>query len=70
VIIDAVSSAHQVNRFAAFRYMEKIGANLITSEQLILQTMGNAKNPKFKKAQKILIKSPFENRESGLESFF
>merc|ERR1711953_439252 len=70
VIVDAVSSAHQMNRFSAFRYMEKIGANLITSEQLILQTLANAKHPKFKQAQKILIKSPAANRESGLESFF
>ena len=37
-------------------------------EQVILQTMANAKHPKFKQAQKILIKSPM--MDSGLESFF
>jgi len=68
VVIDAVSSGNQVNRFSAFRQMEKIGANLVTSEQVILQTMANAKHPKFKSAQKILIKSPM--MDSGLESFF
>ena len=31
VVIDAVSSGNQVNRFSAFRHMEKIGANLVTS---------------------------------------
>ena len=40
VIVDAVSASHQVNRFAAFRQMEKWGANLITSEQMMMQTMG------------------------------
>ena len=38
------------------------------TEQVILQTMANAKHPKFKQAQKILIKSPM--MDSGLESFF
>ena len=44
VIVDAVSSGNQINRFSAFRYMEKIGANLITSGYVLELFRGVAKN--------------------------
>jgi len=68
VIVDGVSASHQVNRFSAFREMENIGATLVTSEQVILQTLSDAKHPKFKPAQQLLIKYPMQ--DSGLETFF
>merc|ERR1711973_1159 len=67
IVMDAVSASSDVNRFSAFREMEHIGCRLVTSEQVIIQTLSDAKHPKFKPAQKLLVDRPM--KDSNLLKF-
>ena len=65
--MDAVSASHQVNRFSAFREMENIGATLVTSEQVILQTLSDAKHPKAKVKDRIFLNMSSEKFSFDLD---
>ncbi|KAE8593523.1 hypothetical protein XENTR_v10019175 [Xenopus tropicalis] len=67
VVADACSSRSQVDRLFALSRMRQSGAFLTTSEGVLLQLLGNAKHPKFKEVQKIIMEPA---PDSGLLSIF
>ncbi|NP_001088698.1 isochorismatase domain-containing protein 2 isoform X1 [Xenopus laevis] len=67
VVADACSSRSQVDRLFALSRMRQSGAFLTTSEGVLLQLLGDAKHPKFKEVQKIIMEPA---PDSGLLSLF
>ncbi|XP_016009721.1 isochorismatase domain-containing protein 2 isoform X2 [Rousettus aegyptiacus] len=67
VVVDACTSRSQVERLVALARMRQSGAFLSTSEGLIIQLLGDASHPQFKKILKI-IKKPVP--DTGLLSLF
>ncbi|PAV58672.1 hypothetical protein WR25_10054 [Diploscapter pachys] len=57
VIVDGVSSRSRTDRKYAFKQMERAGANLTTSECVILGLLGGSDHPKFREVQKLIIQS-------------
>ncbi|KHN76285.1 Isochorismatase domain-containing protein 2, mitochondrial [Toxocara canis] len=57
VVADAVSSRSNTDRMFGLRQMEKAGAVLTTSENVILGLLGGADHPKFREVQKIIMDS-------------
>nr|KAF6410148.1 isochorismatase domain containing 2 [Rousettus aegyptiacus] len=50
VVVDACTSRSQVERLVALARMRQSGAFLSTSEGLIIQLLGDASHPQFKKS--------------------
>ncbi|XP_072045175.1 isochorismatase domain-containing protein 2-like [Amphiura filiformis] len=57
VIADACSSRSMVDRMYAFERMRQSGAFITTSEAMMLQLLKDAKHPKFKECQKLIMTS-------------
>lgn len=57
VVADAVSSRSQTDRLFALATMRQMGAFITTSETVLLQMLGDAKHPKFREAQKLIMTS-------------
>ncbi|XP_039256105.2 isochorismatase domain-containing protein 2-like [Styela clava] len=67
VVADAVSSRSQTDRLFALSTMRQMGAYITTSETVLLQILGDAKHPKFREAQKLIMTSA---PDSGLIQLF
>lgn len=67
VVADAVSSRSQTDRLFALSTMRQMGAYITTSETVLLQLLGDAKHPKFREAQKLIMTSA---PDSGLVQMF
>ncbi|XP_067928062.1 isochorismatase domain-containing protein 2-like [Watersipora subatra] len=63
VVVDAVSSRSMVDRLFALKAMSEAGAQLTTSESVILGFVEDASHPKFREVQKIIMESA---QDSGL----
>ncbi|VDK84225.1 unnamed protein product [Cylicostephanus goldi] len=63
IVADAVTARTMVDRKFAFRQLERAGAILTTSECVILGLLKDAKHPKFKEVQKLIMT---EAPDSGL----
>uniref|UniRef100_A0A915AS16 Isochorismatase domain-containing protein 1 n=1 Tax=Parascaris univalens TaxID=6257 RepID=A0A915AS16_PARUN len=66
VVADAVSSRSNIDRMFGLRQMEKAGAVLTTSENVILGLLGGADHPKFREVQKIIMESAPDTGLSGV----
>ena len=55
LVVDGISSRNPVDRMFAFKQMENAGAMLTTSECVLLALMRDAKHPKFREVQKLLM---------------
>ncbi|XP_072350501.1 isochorismatase domain-containing protein 2-like, partial [Scyliorhinus torazame] len=67
VVADACSSRSQVDRLMALSRMKQSGAFLTTSEGTLLQLVRDAKHPKFREVQKIIMDPA---PDSNLVAFF
>mmetsp|Transcript_4053 Transcript_4053/g.6242 ORF Transcript_4053/g.6242 Transcript_4053/m.6242 type:complete len:202 (+) Transcript_4053:76-681(+) len=48
VVMDAISSQRQFDRYIAMERFKQLGAHLTTSESILFQLMGSASHPSFK----------------------
>uniref|UniRef100_A0A0B6YC41 Isochorismatase-like domain-containing protein n=1 Tax=Arion vulgaris TaxID=1028688 RepID=A0A0B6YC41_9EUPU len=55
VVVDACSSRSLVDRMYAFQRMKDAGAQLTTSESIILGLLRDASHPKFRQIQKLIM---------------
>ncbi|MFN8614959.1 MAG: isochorismatase family protein [Vampirovibrionales bacterium] len=54
VVVDAVSSRHKQDAKMALRRLEQQGAQLLTTESILFEWLGDAKNPQFKAIQALV----------------
>ncbi|KAL1284671.1 Isochorismatase domain-containing protein 2, mitochondrial [Trichinella pseudospiralis] len=55
LVVDAISSRNQVDRFFAFRQLERLGAFLTTNECVLLGLVQDAGKPQFREVQKLIM---------------
>ncbi|KRZ63389.1 Dual specificity mitogen-activated protein kinase kinase 6 [Trichinella nativa] len=60
LVVDATSSRNRVDRFFAFRQLERLGALLTTNECVLLGLVQDAGKPQFRATAMMLMKLAFE----------
>lgn len=54
VVADAVGSRREENRQAGLARMERAGAELVTTEMVLFEWLGNSAHPRFKEVMKLI----------------
>ncbi|CAJ1062439.1 isochorismatase domain-containing protein 2 [Xyrichtys novacula] len=67
IVADAVSARSQTDRLFALSRLKQSGAFLTTTEAVLLQLVQDAKHPKFKEIQKLML---HPSPDTGLLAFF
>jgi hypothetical protein len=54
VVADAVGSRDPADKTAALDRLSRNGAEIVTSEMVLFEWLGDARHPKFREVQKLL----------------